>query len=591
MTAKKIAKEHMKRVLIGSLLLWPVLSGCRAPVIYERDVDKYNYVVASAGSQYSLTMPQLYEMIANSELLPHGGTLEAQQVKAFLDSVLCDTLASLKANELLLDQYFDYYRIYKERYKDLLVGRYLNEVIYSKISVDSQEVVDFYYGRPDLFSVPEQVYISHILISSIGLKNGPDSLYFRSLTPEELEKETAKYAYQIRRLLDFGEEFSQVALKYSHDKQQAAAGGDVGWTPRGHYYHPFDSVAFSMKPGEISQPYQDQTGWHIIYVEDYRPEGVPPLDEELYQTAKLSLEREKGNKLGLPILDSLFRQIQLVYNEELLDTNVYLADRATWAAIVNNQDTINFFEMSSLEEPFRRRNSVSNTTVEMKKEMLRELAKKYAVAQAARNLGLDTLPEAVAEREAIRRKYAKQVVLQDSRDLTWSPPESLIEKYYNGHIDEFFVKKPLKVQHIVCEDSMFAELLRDQALAGVDFIELAKQYYPGEPSIRADLANLGEINPEDVPPEFYQQALLTPVGQVSHPVKTQYGYHIIKVLSRADSVGVDQVRHKIIPVLRTQHDTEVFNKFRDQLYAQYKVRFPRRILPVHLKPSELRSHQ
>jgi peptidyl-prolyl cis-trans isomerase C len=591
MKAKKMAKEQMKRVLIGSLFLWPVLSGCRAPVIYERDIDKFNYVVASAGSQYSLTLPQLYEMIAKSELVPHGGTLEAQQVKAFLDSVLCDTLASLKSNELPLDQYFDYYREYKERYKEFLVSQYLNEVVYSKISVDSQEVVDFYYSRPDLFSVPEQVYISHILISSIGLKNGPDSLYFRSLTPEELEKKTAEYAYRVRRLLDFGEPFSQVALKYTHDKQQAAAGGDVGWTPRGYYYHPFDSVAFSMKPGEISQPYQDQTGWHIVYVEDHRPEGVPPLDEEQYKVAKLSLEHEKGNKLGLPILDSLFRQIRLVYNEELLDTNVYLVERTTWAAIVNNQDTINFLEMSTLEEPFRKRYGVANTTAAMKKEMLQELAKKYAVVQAARNLGIDTLPEVAAARDAFHRKYAKQVLLQDSRGPAWFPSDSLIEKYYNEHIDEFFVKKPLKVQQIVCEDSMFAELLRDQVLAGVDFIELAKQYYPGEPSIRADLANLGEISPEDVPPEFYQRALMTQVGAVSHPVKTQYGYHIIKVLSRTDSVGVDQVRHKIIPVLREQHDTEVFNKFRDELYAQYKVRFPRGIPALHLKPIELRSQQ
>lgn len=581
----------MKRLLIGILFLWPVLSGCRGPIIYERDIDKYNYVIASAGSHYSLTMPQLYEMLENSQLLRYGGTLEPQQVKAFLDSVLCDTLASLKANELPLEQYFDYYRIYKERYKEYLVNRYLNELVYSKISVDSQEVVDFYYSRPDLFSVPEQVYVSHILISSLGLKNGPDSLYFRSLTQEELEKETARYAYQVRRLLDFVEPFSKVALKYSHDKEQAAAGGDIGWTPRGYYIHPFDSVAFSMKPGEISEPFKDQTGWHIIYIEDYQPEGIPPLDEEQYQVAKLSLEREKGNKLGLPILDSLFRQIRLVYNEELLDTNVYLVKRSTWAAIVNNQDTINFHEMSSLEETYRNRFDVPNTTVAMKKEMLRQLAKKYAVVQAARDLGLDTLPDVVAQREKFRRKYAKLVVLLDSRDPDWYPSDSLIKKYYNEHIEEFFVKKPLKVQHIVCEDSMFAELLRDQVLAGVDFIELAKQYYPGEPSIRADLANLGEISPEDVPSEFYQRALLTPVGAVSHPVKTQYGYHIIKVLSRTDSVGINQVKHKIIPILREQHDTEVFNNFRDKLYAQYRVRFPRGIPAVHLKPIELRSQQ
>jgi hypothetical protein len=227
----------------------------------------------------------------------------------------------------------------------------------------------------------------------------------------------------------------------------------------------------------------------------------------------------------------------------------------------------------------------------MKKQMVRELARRYLVVQAAIDTGIDTLPDVITKRTALRIKYAKQLIWDKGRDPNWMPPDNLVKQYFNEHIDDFTVKKPLTVQHIITEDSVFGEFIRDQAMAGVDFIELAKQYYPGEPSVRADLANLGDIGPEDVSPEFYQAALLTPVGEVSHPIKTKYGYHIIKVLRRADSVTVDQVRHKIVPILRERHAVELFNNFRDELYAEFNVRFHGKIYPVHLKPVELRAQK
>lgn len=84
-------------------------------------------------------------------------------------------------------------------------------------------------------------------------------------------------------------------------------------------------------------------------------------------------------------------------------------------------------------------------------------------------------------------------------------------------------------------------------------------------------------------------ALVTPVGGVSHPVKTQYGYHIVKVLKHTRAVSVDQVRDKIVSILEKEHDLQVFNGFRDELYARFNVRFPGKIYPIHLKPLAARS--
>lgn len=469
----------MKRIWPVVVLLAFLLAGCGPALISGRNIEKHNYVVAQADTLYSLTMPELYEKLVHSELLEYGGTLEADRVKAFLDSVLCDTLAGFKADEIDLSQYYDRHRMYKQRYYRLLTARYFEEMAYKKVTVDSQEVVAFRSSRPDLFALDEQVMLYQILISPLGLQNGPDSSYYNSLTPEQLDRKTAEYAWRIHRLLDFGEPFKEVARWFSHDVRTKSQGGLVGWTTRGMYLDPFDSIAFAMDSGEISQPYRDETGWHILYVQRLIDEGMQPLDEEQYKAAETSLIEERAKKIAGPLKDSIYQQIQLMFNEELLDTNIYFVEKETWAAIVNGQDTISFNEMRMLEELYRKRFRVPNTTLEMKKGMLLSLAEPYAIVQTACAIGVDTLPEIVAKERALRHKYAKQIVYLDSRDQRWRPPDSLIEKYFNEHTDEFSVDEELRIQHIIVEDSVFGELLRDQAMAGVDFIELAKEYIPG----------------------------------------------------------------------------------------------------------------
>ena len=579
----------MKRIWSVAVFLALFSAGCGPALISGRNIEKHNYVVAQADTLYSLTMPELYEKLVHSGLLEHGGTLEADRVKAFLDSVLCDTLAGFKANEIDLSQYYETNRMYKQRYHRLLTARYFEDMAYKKVTVDSQEVMAFRSSRPDLFAFDEQVMLYQILISPLGLQNGSDSSYYNSLTPEQLDRKTAEYAWRMRRLLDFGEPFKEVARWYSHDIRTKSQGGLVGWTTRGTYLDPFDSIAFAMDSGEISQPYQDETGWHILYVQNRIDEGMQPLDDEQYKAAETSLIGERAKKIAGPLKDSIYQQIQLVFNEELLDTNIYFVEKETWAAIVNGQDTIIFNEMRMPEQLYRNRYRIPNTTLEMKRGMLRSLAEPYVIVQTACAIGIDTLPEIVAEERVLRHKYARQIVCLDSRDQRWKPSDSLIEKYFNEHTDEFSVDEGLRIQHIIVEDSVFGELLRDQAMAGVDFIELAKEYYPGEPSIRADLANLGDIGPEDVPEELYAAALMTPVGGVSHPVKTQYGYHIVKVLKHIRAVNIDQVRYKIVSVLEKEHDLQVFNRFRDKLYARFNVSFPGKIYPIHLKPLAVRS--
>ncbi len=60
-----------------------------------------------------------------------------------------------------------------------------------------------------------------------------------------------------------GADFAEMAKIYSQDNS-AAAGGDLGWFPKGQMVPEFDKMVFSMKKGDVSPPVKTQFGWHII---------------------------------------------------------------------------------------------------------------------------------------------------------------------------------------------------------------------------------------------------------------------------------------------------------------------------------------
>ena len=113
-----------------------------------------------------------------------------------------------------------------------------------------------------------------------------------------------------------------------------------------------------------------------------------------------------------------------------------------------------------------------------------------------------------------------------------------------------------------------AEDVLKKAKSGANFADLAKQY--SEDTTKDKGGDLDWIVRGQTVPEFEQAAFSLPKGSISDLVKTQYGFHIIKVIDRQDArtQPLDEVRPDIMATLQQQKATAEADDTSDQIAAE-----------------------
>jgi peptidyl-prolyl cis-trans isomerase D len=157
------------------------------------------------------------------------------------------------------EQIKSFYEKHKENYKTdtMIKVRYVHfdpNQYRSKVKLTDSEVREYYDENMESFKIPKKVVARHIL-----LKVSQDA------DPKTVEK-TKEKALKILKLAREGKDFAELAKKYSEGPSRNN-GGYLGEFTKESMVKPFAEKAFSMKPGEISEPVRTRFGWHIIKVE------------------------------------------------------------------------------------------------------------------------------------------------------------------------------------------------------------------------------------------------------------------------------------------------------------------------------------
>ena len=151
-------------------------------------------------------------------------------------------------------------------FNELLAMEFVREKVINNIKVSEEDIQQYYNANIEKFKQKESVRARHILIK---VPENADAI---------VREKARKKAEDLLKRVKAGEDFKKLASEYSEDPGSAKKGGDLGYFTRGRMVKPFEDVAFSLKPGEVSGIVKTKFGYHIIKVLDKKPGGVMPLD-------------------------------------------------------------------------------------------------------------------------------------------------------------------------------------------------------------------------------------------------------------------------------------------------------------------------
>jgi peptidyl-prolyl cis-trans isomerase C len=180
----------------------------------------------------------------------------------------------------------------------------------------------------------------------------------------------------------------------------------------------------------------------------------------------------------------------------------------------------------------------------------------------------------------LAQEYVKRR-LSDKKDLS----EEDIKKYYDEHLSEFTKPASVRVDHILIkldpkakekeasEVLAKAQEIRAKLDAGADFAKLAAEYSDDERTKKKG-GDLGFITKGRMSPDFSKAAFSLKEGEISEPVKTPLGYHIIKAGEKKaeDILPLDTVKKKIESRLNNTMKRELMEREVARLKEKYGVK-------------------
>ena len=189
----------------------------------------------------------------------------------------------------------------------------------------------------------------------------------------------------------------------------------------------------------------------------------------------------------------------------------------------------------------------------------------------------EKLQSDVREELKIRRWMESQVKTSDVTDAD-------AKSFYESNLKEFEQPETVKASHIlfmvdadaapevVKEKQEAAQKAAARAKGGEDFTTLAKELSE-EPGAKESGGDLGFFPKDRMVPEFANAAFAANLNDISEPVKTQFGWHVIKVTDKkaAGTVPFDEVNNQITSYLKSTRQREAVQKVMKDLKDSAKI--------------------
>jgi peptidyl-prolyl cis-trans isomerase C len=172
-----------------------------------------------------------------------------------------------------------------------------------------------------------------------------------------------------------------------------------------------------------------------------------------------------------------------------------------------------------------------------------------------------------------RLEYWKTRAARDAfydKSIKGAIGEALAKGIYDDKVKMIPAEDEIEARHILVDSEEKAKELYDKVSAGEDFAKLAEAN-SNDPGSKADGGKLGYFSKGQMVKEFEQAAFALKKGEISKPVKTQFGWHIIKIEDRRPKAPptFEEVKDKILGNMVQQKGQQVASELRGKATIEY----------------------
>lgn len=394
----------------------------------------------------------------------------------------------------------------------------------------------------------------------------------------------------IRQAVVRGLDFGEAAVRFSDDATTARDSGKLGWFSWGKMVDEFQTAAWDLKVGEMSQSVKSPYGWHLILVEERRPvpqrpyaEAKKQIQQQMYRS-----EGEKLNELARKYVENLRKKAKIEMRDDVWQM---IRQKVKDPAAPQNKGIAAFFTEKEkgltavtykggkvtvqdiVDKIGDRVQRVNWDRPESFNEVVSGIVEPKLLERDARDKGL--LKKALKEPEILRQKEQQLATLLEKEEVTdkIKPDSAEIQAFYLAHLGNFIQDEERTVREIfIKEDSAKAARIAARARRGENFEKLAKQFNEKE-STQAENGKIGPFGNRRTDIVGTSAFQLANIGDIAGPLLMGNNWSVIQLIEITPSrtKSFDEVRSEAERQWRIAKTDEVRGTLRAELRKKHPV--------------------
>lgn len=319
-------------------------------IILDSDIDKsYLEISSQGGSVKDITRCQMLGKLMEDKLYAHQAVQDSLKVTdSEVKSLMEERLSYMVEQIGSMDKVVKYYKKNSEEefrtyFFDILKEQKLTSEMQKKIidgvEITPEEVRNFFKKIPtaDLPVFGAEMEVAQIVVTP-------------KVSDAEKQKVIDKLNEFKKEIQEGGSSFATKAVLYSQDPGSRATGGYYKMNRKTQFVKEFKDVAFSLAEGEISEPFETDFGYHIIYVEKIRGQDIEL--RHILLIPAVTADDLKAAKEKISLIKKRIEDKEITFAEAAKTMSDEKETKANGGTLINPKTQDTRFELTKMEPSF-----------------------------------------------------------------------------------------------------------------------------------------------------------------------------------------------------------------------------------------------